>query len=193
MTKLVVLLNGPSSSGKSTLAAALKALLRAERGARFAVASIDDVLRIPPDQPLYEDDVFAVSADLNARVLSALAGADGAIVDHVVTSERVYRRFLDALPARDACALFTVRVTCPLPELRAREARRGDRHPGSAEASERWLYPADGYDIVVDTSQSTPAACAARIASALPLLPVSNGGNTCGTMHRACPSFKPSD
>lgn len=45
----VILLNGPSSGGKSTLARALQRLLEAQ-GRRFGIVSIDDLLEMSPDE-----------------------------------------------------------------------------------------------------------------------------------------------
>ncbi len=158
--KTAILLNGPSSSGKSTLAAALRALIAARRGEAYAVISIDDYMKIPKDETIYEDDVFEISGELCAGALDALKTSAGVIIDHVITSERIHRGLLDALAA---CALKTVRVTCPPDILRQREAARGDRCPGSAEASDTWLYPKDGYDLTVDTGALSPAEAAERV------------------------------
>ena len=49
---------------------------------------------------------------------------------------------------------------CPLAVLQKRELARGDRHPGSAEASMEYLYPKDGYDLIVDTNAMTAEECA---------------------------------
>ena len=96
MENHIILLNGSSSAGKSTLAKALQ--------------------------------VF------NAN--------QGVIIDHVITSERIFEQLKEAVsPNR----LWTVRVTCPLEIIQKREQERKDRCPGSAEASYTYLYPKDGY------------------------------------------------
>ena len=48
----VVLLNGPSSSGKSTLARALQALIMEQTSERYEVVSIDDFLKMSPDETI---------------------------------------------------------------------------------------------------------------------------------------------
>ena len=138
MRRQAILLNGPSSSGKSTLARALRRLLE-EQGREFGIVSIDDLLEMSPDEPIYEDDVFAITGELGARVRAAL----------------------------DGCPALTVRVTCAPEVLRRREAQRGDRCVGSAEASERYLYPKTGYDVTVDTGKMSPEACARLVLQAL--------------------------
>ena len=156
----VILLNGPSSSGKSTLARALRALVRERLAMRYDIISIDDYMRVPPGETIYEDDVFEISDDLCRGALDALRAGSGVIIDHVMTSERIDRGLREALQAYPMAA---VRVTCPPDILRKREAERGDRCPGSAEASDTYLYPKDGYDLTVDTGALSPARAAERI------------------------------
>lgn len=132
-----ILLNGPSSSGKSTLARALQHLLEAQ-GREFGIVSIDDLLEMSPEEPIYEDDVFAIAEELGARAR-----------------------------ALNDCPTLTVRVACAPEVLRRREARRGDRCPESAEASEEYLYPKTGYGVTVDAGEMSPDECARRILQAL--------------------------
>ena len=160
----VILLNGPSSSGKSTLAKALQTLIANRLGQRYAIISIDDYMKIPKDETIYEDDVFEISGELCHGALDALKTSSGVIIDHVITSERIDRGLREALRS---CQMTTVRVTCPLDILRQREAERGDRCPGSAESSDTYLYPKDGYDLTVDTGTLSPSEAAERILDSL--------------------------
>ena len=50
-----------------------------------------------------------------------------------------------------------VKVTCNPEILRKREQTRGDRCPGSAESSAAYLYPKEGYDLVLDTGTRSPS------------------------------------
>ena len=164
MEKQIVLLNGPSSSGKSTLAKALQAMLEKQRGKSYAVVSIDDLMKCSPTETIYEDDVFEISGDLCACVREAMKTASGVIVDHVITSERIFRQFMETLsPYR----IRLVHVTCPAEVLRRREQERGDRCPGSAEASAAYLYPKEHYDLTVDTGCASPDEAASRITARL--------------------------
>ena len=150
----VVLLNGPSSSGKSTLAKALQALIAGRLSERYEVVSIDDFMKTDPMETIYEDDVFEISGDLCKRVSELLAEGAGVIIDHVITSERIFRQLQESLYPDPP---FLVQVTCPLEILRQREQERGDRCPGSAESSAAYLYPKEGYDMTVDTGRMSPA------------------------------------
>ena len=164
MRKQIILLNGPSSSGKSTLARALQARIEEARLQRWAVVSIDECMKLSTDEVIYEDDVFGISGDLCQKASEALMTAPGVIVDHVITSERIFAGLKALLGAH---SLFMVRVTCPLDELKRRERACGDRHPGSAEASYRYLFPVDGYHLTVDTCRMTTDECARAICRAL--------------------------
>lgn len=108
MRRQAILLNGPSSSGKSTLARALQHLLEAQ-GREFGIVSIDDLLEMLPEEPIYEDDVFAITEELGARARAALDACGGVILDHVMTSERTYDGMMRAL---NDCPTLTVRVAC---------------------------------------------------------------------------------
>ena len=161
MENRVILLNGPSSSGKSTLSRALQAQLREKTGKEYAILSIDDFMKLTTQETIYEDDVFEISGEMCEAALERLKTADGVIVDHVITSARIFRQFLEMLRAYP---LLLVHVACPLEELKRRENARGDRHPGSAEDSYTYLYPQAGYDLTVDTFSHTAKQCAAQIA-----------------------------
>ena len=162
MEKHVILLNGPSSSGKSTLAKALQETILDQRSERYEVVSIDDFLKMSPNETIYEDDVFEISDDLCKRTLEILDKSTGVIIDHVITSERIFTQLKENL---SSCHMQMIRITCPLQLLRQRELARGDRSPGSAEASEQYLFPKEGYDLVVDTGMKSPSENALLIFS----------------------------
>lgn len=108
MRRQAILPGGPSSSGKSTLARALQHLLEAQ-GREFGIVSIDDLLEMSPEEPIYEDDVFAITQKMGARARAALDACGGVILDQVMTSERIYDGVMRAL---DDCPTLTVRVVC---------------------------------------------------------------------------------
>lgn len=152
----IILLNGASSSGKSALAMALREKLRGD----FEIVSIDEFLKMSADKVIYEDDVFDINPLICKRAACILRGGHGVIIDHVITSERIYRQLGEELRGYE---FIRVKAECPLSELEKRERERGDRCMGSAKASYEYLYPKDGYDVVVDTMKLTAEECAEKI------------------------------
>ena len=148
MQKQIILLNGPSSSGKSTLAKTLQKLIEEKRNEKFRIVSIDDFLKMTAEDAIYEDDVFEISEKLCEKTFEVLESNPGVIVDHSITSERIFKQLKDKLsPYR----LYLIHVTCPLDVLKQRETERKNRCVGSAESSYKYLFPKDGYDLTVDT------------------------------------------
>ena len=152
MPKQIILLNGPSSSGKSTLALQLQSLLKEKLSKIYEIVSIDDFMKISKNETIYEDDVYEISLDMCNAAKKKLDTCDGVIIDHVITSKRIFTQLKEELSDYD---IFMVHVTCPLEILKQRENSRGDRCLGSAEASYKYLYPKTGYDLVIDTSKAS--------------------------------------
>ena len=156
----IVLLNGPSSAGKSTLAHELQMRLEEAIFANYSIVSIDDFMRLATDEKIYEDDVFDISGDMCKQVIADLKKYDGVIIDHVITSERIFE---DLKKRLGKYSILLVQVTAPLSDLKERELARKNRCVGSAEASYENLFPRHGYDISVDTHYSTPKMASLRI------------------------------
>ena len=60
MKKQIILLNGPSSSGKSTLSRALHGLISERKKEKYAIISIDDFMKLSTEETIYEDEVFEI-------------------------------------------------------------------------------------------------------------------------------------
>lgn len=179
----LILLNGPSSAGKSTVAQELTARL-SEMGTCRLIA-LDDYMTIGTDEEIWEDDVFEATNGMYADVARALKENALVIVDHVITSSRIYDGLARAVGGK---RWMKVLVTCRLETLIRREKRRGDRFIGSAEASFRYLYPREGYDLTADSEKQSAAEIAAAIAEACG---VRSGAD--GKGGSACTDWKPSD
>ena len=160
----IILLNGPSSSGKSSLSRSLKELLKEQKNLTYQIVSIDDFMKLRTDEKIYEDDVFEISSDMCDKTIEYLKNNDGVIIDHVITSERIFKQLLDRTKGFE---MLKVHVACPLKELLRRESSRGNRYIGSAEASYQYLYPKRGYDLEVDTFKHSTEECAIIIAKLL--------------------------
>ena len=172
----VILLNGTSSAGKSTLARAIQDamdvpylhtgldhfLQRYPRRFMGQLDGWDDALRdgrlvaLPRVGPLglrLFDGMYAAVAAL------ARAGTH-VVVDDVIHDARVLARAAERL--RGLRALF-VGVRCTLEELERRERERGDRTPGEARLFEAAVHAHGAYDLELDTSVLTASECAAAI------------------------------
>ena len=122
--------------------------------------SIYDFIKLSTEETIYEDDVFEISGDMCTSALEALKTSSGVIIDHVITSERIFRQLTAMLGQYH---IHRVHVTCPLNVLLQREYARKNRCLGSAESSYTYLFPKDEYDLTVDTSIMTPAECSMKI------------------------------
>ena len=160
MEKQIILLNGPSSSGKSTLSKNLQNLLKEKFDLQYYIVSIDDFMKLATDETIYEDDVYEISSDMNNKALEAIESYDGVIIDHVITSERIFNELISDL---SLFPVFKVHTKCPLDVLIKREIERNNRCIGSAESSYTYLYPKDNYDFTVNTHLDTSANCAIKI------------------------------
>lgn len=160
----IIVLNGASSAGKSTLARAVQAA--ADRP--FLRMSLDfflfgDVLPTRRDGPfawpLVRPRLFA-GYDGSLAAL-ARAGND-LVVDHIFENQTYYDHFITTLAGLD---LFLVGVHCPIEELERRERARGDRPVGDARRDLEFVHSFCTYDFEVDSRES-PEANAVRILEA---------------------------
>jgi chloramphenicol 3-O phosphotransferase len=192
----IILVNGPSSAGKTTLCRALQAAIedpylvtafddfifmapqRYYRGADtgrqgehdvFTALGVEMVTTSPPGAPLA---VTARFGPMFRRILDAMAPAVRALVDsgNAVIFDHVLHDRAMHESCRKAFAgldVFAVGVTCPIDILEARERERGDRVLGRARGLAGVVHGFLTYDITVDTGAMTPAACVSAILSAL--------------------------
>jgi chloramphenicol 3-O phosphotransferase len=178
---VIVLLNGSSSSGKTTLAKALQRALPDP----YVHLGIDTVVFALPgrwlDPPLWHEvfvyrgtdpDLEITAGPLGDRLVAALhrmvaAAADvgwRVLVDHVLLDPHWVD---DAAEVWGTYPLLSVGVRCPLDEVVRRERQRRDRTLGQARAHFDAVHAYARYDIEVDTSTADPDACAARIVAAM--------------------------
>lgn len=174
---LVILLNGPGSAGKTSLAKALQTI-----AARPMLhVQMDDFLAMLPEaymdhaaglrfEVLREDGRPSVRVHSGPvaeralagmrRAVAALAGAgNDLIVDEVMLGDELadYRRLLAGVELR------VVGVRARLEVLEAREALRGDRAIGLSRWQHQRVHAGRTYDLEIDTSERDPLACAGEI------------------------------
>jgi chloramphenicol 3-O phosphotransferase len=165
----VIVLNGTSSSGKTTIARAFQDI--APR--LFLNFSIDSILDTLPPRALKRIAESEDLADLRVpelvKAFYACAGTllnlgHDLIIDHAITAS--YHADLLAEATRGHRVLL-VGIDCPVDVLRQREAARGDRRRGLAEQQARTIHTRLTYDLFIDSSVTSPEDAAAQIAAAL--------------------------
>nr|WP_315202988.1 hypothetical protein [uncultured Albidiferax sp.] len=168
----IILLNGASSSGKSTLARALQLALP-EPYLNYS----SDLLVDGGIQPNVDRSRSDTAWSWNLlrpkffqgfhRSIPAFASAGNRIVvEHVVEYDDWLHELVELL---GAFSVFYVGVTCPLPQIESRERSRGDRTIGEGRSHiEDGIHTWSSYDLVVDTHAQTTGEIVASILAALP-------------------------
>ena len=166
---MIILLNGASSSGKSSIARELQRQFPAP----YLHLSIDHLResgalsleRFRSGEFAWADarENFLIGFE---RAVAAFAGAgNDVIVEYIVETREAMKRLRIALRG---CAVFLVAVHCPLEELERREAARGDRPLGDARRDFFTVHEHCAYDLEIDATLA-PEVNACRIAKALSL------------------------
>jgi chloramphenicol 3-O phosphotransferase len=156
----VILLNGTSSSGESSVAAELLSLLD---DAWFHLG-IDQFHRVRARKNWSEEELLPVFQRTVLgfhRAVAGMAAAGNDVVMDTVLGERW--RLADCLSVFERHQVLFVGVHCSLPELRRRERDRGDRTIGRAEIQFPLVHQHGVYDVEVDAERHTPADCATQI------------------------------
>ena len=187
----VVVLNGGSSAGKSTLAAAFRDE-RAAVGDFWLLIGIDDYFAKLPDawfelgehvgrfsrdgmRVAFGPDGAVIRFGPVARgVLNAYQGAVAAaahaglqvVVDELVFDRTAWDSWGAALAGLE---VGWVGVRCDPAVAEVRESARGDRTPGKARHSASFAHAHARYDFMIDTGERTPAEALAELVAGLGL------------------------
>ena len=169
----VVVLNGGSSSGKSSLTRALQDVLPGV-WLRFSVDTLIEAcpahllraggLDITSDGTVDVGDAFTRIETCWMAGIAAMAraGAHVLVEDGFLSGPAAQARWRAAL---DGLTVVWVGVRLA-PDLAAeREARRGDRAPGMAAAQATNIHEGIHYDLEIDTSTGTPTELAQVVAA----------------------------
>ena len=162
----IIVLNGTSSSGKSSLARALQA----RRGRPIQHLQLDAFRRMEPNdywEAWNEQDPVLVAlkhAALCRAMHAALSeyvrhGID-VIFDTVLWHREDWRYLLEDL---DGLPVYLVGINCALDELTRREQDRGDREIGLAAGQFKTIHMGKVYDFQVDTTAATTEQCACDV------------------------------
>lgn len=179
----IILLNGASSSGKSSIVKALQTSL----SEAYLEAGIDKFLFMLPNDYLmkpqlwhqvigYEkrengdllpkvgDHGHQLMRGMHRAIASLAQVGNNVVADHVLLD----RLWLDdCLDVFSGFEVLFVGVLCPLEVLEAREKDRGDRTLGQACGQAGIVHKNCDYDLTVDTSQLSAEDCAEQIKSRL--------------------------
>jgi chloramphenicol 3-O phosphotransferase len=166
-TGRIVLLNGTSSSGKSSIA---EELWRRWPTPAFRLA-VDDLnamrgkaQTLALDEASLAQTLRRTRAGFHRAVAGMAAAGNDVIMDHVLSEPW---RLTDCLTLFRPFQVFLVGVHCDPAELTRRELARGDRPPGTAAAQVELVHAHGEYDLTVDTTHRSAADCAAEILAAL--------------------------
>lgn len=150
----IILLNGASSVGKSTLARAVQARIDAP----FWHISIDHLrdagvlplARIRSGEFPWKTMRAAFFDGFEGSLAAYAAAGNNLIVEHIVETAEWMARLVALLAPFD---VFFVGVHCELAELERREAARGDRPIGDARRDFETIHRHARYDFEIDTTR----------------------------------------
>ena len=185
-----IFLNGTSSSGKTTLARALQAVLP-ESWQHLALDQFRDglpdkfrglnapegttgwqglnVVPVTSSQPpytriAYGDQGLRLLKGMRRAMRSLVDAGNNIIIDDIILEPEFLNDYLDVFAGID---LWFVGIRCDLAIIEEREAQRLGRFPGTARGHFMQCHAHDRYDIQVDTGSLSPQQCAAVIQSRL--------------------------
>jgi chloramphenicol 3-O phosphotransferase len=149
----LIIVNGPSSAGKSTLANAFHDLLD-EPFLRISIDHLREgnvlpLRRIRSGEFAWER-MRPAFFDGFHRCLPAFASAgNNLLVEHIIETVRWMSDLVDLLASFD---VFFVGLHCQLPELERRERARGDRRIGEARTDFETVHRHAVYDFELDST-----------------------------------------
>lgn len=152
-----MVLNGPSSAGKTTLSRAV----RDKRGANTVALAIDDFFGF-----VHRDEQRGWKLFDALTVAMFAAASTFARRDFDVIVDTVFER-RESLATAISHGARLVAVTCPLEVLEQRERERGDRKVGQARAQHEYVFQRATYELTLDTANESVDECADRVIAIL--------------------------
>lgn len=148
----IIIINGPSSSGKTTLALALQKQFDIPF-IRFSFDLFIEHKAFPSEQiknGRFSWDAMRPSVFRGIQqCLPALATAGNNIIfDHIIETKAWLHHLVTLISELD---VFFVGLHCSLPELERREIRRGDRHKGEAYQDFQTVHSITTYDLELNS------------------------------------------
>ncbi|MEV4291134.1 chloramphenicol phosphotransferase CPT [Nonomuraea bangladeshensis] len=176
MTIQVIVLNGGSSSGKTTIARSLQTVLP-DPWLFFSVDTMVEALppalrdsdagvSFAPDGSVVVGPEFKIIDGAWTAGIAAMARAGARVVvdDVFIGGPDSQERWRQALAG---LGVLFVGVRCDPAVAAAREAARGDRPAGMAASQATTVHEGVSYDLEIDTSLMDPLDCARAVAAHL--------------------------
>lgn len=170
----LIMLNGASSSGKTSLLEALQDILDEP----FLNAGLDTFLFLLPDRwlerPLW-DDVLGLAdhagrqghtlvAGMHQAILALMEAGNNVLADHVLVEPIWLRQCARLFAGKRA---YLVGVNCALDVLEQRERGRKNRTLGQTRLQFDLVHAHAVYDLEVETDRATPRECALQVQAML--------------------------
>lgn len=168
----VIILNGGSSSGKTTIAKCIQN----SSNASWLRFSIDDLIEAMPDAMFKKDSGIKLGEDGSVIPGTEFRALESAWRHGMGEMARRGARiiiddvFLSGIEARkrweislDGLQVLWVGVRCDPTVAAVRERGRGDRIQGMAVSQAAAVHEGMQYDISVDTTKTSPEECASMI------------------------------
>jgi len=154
----IILLNGASSSGKSSLARAVQARIE-EPFWHISIDHLRDSGVLPTARIRSGEFQWATMRDaffegFEASLLAYVRCGNNLIVEHIMESRDWLLRLARLLEGQD---VFFVGLHCDLAELERREIARGDRRIGDARRDYHRIHSYCRYDVELDSAVAPEA------------------------------------
>lgn len=141
----VIVLNGTSSSGKSTLAKRIQSISTEV----FLHLTLDMFWDMTPTRVPASSKHFPNMKKAIAKAAKGLSETGhNVIVDIIFSGKQTQQEFIDEF---ELANLYFIKVECPITELKRRESERGDRALGLAESQLASTHAGVIYDLEVNT------------------------------------------
>ncbi len=170
----VILLNGPSSAGKTTLGKALQRKLQEQYGIHSLLLSVDHLLMATDSTgstviSCLEETGLPVIETFHAAIQAAARAGAFVIADHVLGENTAWIN--DLYSRLEGIKMLPVQVVCDIEELQRREYARSDRKPDWSHALRQAeeIHAHLPCEIVIDTTKTGPYDCAGIVLDALSL------------------------
>jgi len=172
---IILILNGTSSSGKTSIARGIQSLL-SEPYHHLQLDSFRDME--PPDywrdwqqqgSDVISLKMAALCRAMNAALVEYSRHGQNIVFDTEFSNQDAWQCVLDDLVESP---VLIVGVMCSPAVLAERERRRGDRKVGLAASQLDRIHKGKEYDFTIDTTASSAADCAVMVADWLRRPPV---------------------